>query len=126
MTNRARLPSADPREVTDTDAAVGAQVRHLRRALGIKQQDLAEALGITAQQIQKYESGMNRISAGRLWQFAKFLEVPVSALFETAPGRHHAAEQLPPAGWHELSVSDRTVVEGLISRMCGTKSAISR
>jgi transcriptional regulator with XRE-family HTH domain len=46
------------------------------------QQKLAEAVGIKFQQIQKYESGANRVSASRLWALAEALEVPVSHFFE--------------------------------------------
>ena len=50
------------------------------------QQQLAEKVGIKFQQIQKYETGMNRVSASRLWDIAEALEVPVSFFFEDAPG----------------------------------------
>ena len=46
------------------------------------QQQLAEAVGIKFQQIQKYETGMNRVSASRLWDIAEALSVPVSFFFE--------------------------------------------
>lgn len=50
--------------------------------MGITQQQLAEAVGIKFQQIQKYETGMNRVSASRLWDIAEALTVPVSFFFE--------------------------------------------
>ncbi|MHC0053844.1 helix-turn-helix domain-containing protein [Actibacterium sp. D379-3] len=64
------------------DVHVGKRVRHRRWMVGMTQQQLAERVGIKFQQIQKYETGMNRISASRLWDIADALEVPVSFFFE--------------------------------------------
>lgn len=50
--------------------------------VGMTQQQLGEAVGIKFQQIQKYETGMNRVSASRLWDIADALDVPVSFFFE--------------------------------------------
>lgn len=65
------------------DLHVGQQLRARRSLKGFTQEDLANATGITFQQIQKYEAGKNRISASRLYQFARILEAPVAAFFET-------------------------------------------
>ncbi len=59
----------------DVDAHVGRRVRERHRELGMSQAKLGNALGITFQQVQKYEIGMNRVAAGRLWDIAKILEV---------------------------------------------------
>lgn len=64
------------------DVHVGKRIRHRRWLVGITQQQLAEAVGIKFQQIQKYETGMNRVSASRLWDIAEALSVPVSFFFE--------------------------------------------
>lgn len=64
------------------DLHVGQRVRQRRWAKGLTQQQLAERVGIRFQQIQKYETGENRLSASRLWDIAKVLEVPVSYFFE--------------------------------------------
>lgn len=64
------------------DTHVGKRVRHRRWMIGMTQQQLAERVGIKFQQIQKYETGMNRISASRLWDIAAVLGVPVSFFFE--------------------------------------------
>lgn len=64
------------------DVHVGKRVRHRRWMVGTTQQQLAEAVGIKFQQIQKYETGMNRVSASRLWDIANVLDVPVSFFFE--------------------------------------------
>ena len=63
------------------DVRVGARLRLLRRARGLSQTDLAKSLGLTFQQVQKYERGINRISASKLWTAAEILGVPVVELF---------------------------------------------
>jgi transcriptional regulator with XRE-family HTH domain len=64
------------------DLHVGNRVRQRRRLLGMTQQRLADSVSIRFQQIQKYESGANRISASRLWSLSQALEVPISYFFE--------------------------------------------
>lgn len=64
------------------DVHVGKRVRHRRWMVGMTQQQLAEKVGIKFQQIQKYETGMNRISASRLWDIAAALDAPISFFFE--------------------------------------------
>ncbi len=68
------------------DVHVGKRVRHRRWMVGMTQQQLAEKVGIKFQQIQKYETGMNRISASRLWDIADALTVPVSFFFDGLEG----------------------------------------
>ncbi|WP_425098905.1 helix-turn-helix domain-containing protein [Tropicibacter sp. S64] len=64
------------------DVHVGKRIRHRRWLVGMTQQQLAEHVGIKFQQIQKYETGANRVSASRLWDIADALVVPVSFFFE--------------------------------------------
>lgn len=64
------------------DAHVGKRIRHRRWMVGMTQQQLADRVGIKFQQIQKYETGMNRVSASRLWDIAEVLTVPISFFFE--------------------------------------------
>ena len=64
------------------DVHVGKRIRHRRWLAGMTQQQLAERVGIKFQQIQKYETGANRVSASRLWDIADALEVEVSFFFE--------------------------------------------
>lgn len=64
------------------DRHVGQQMRHRRWMIGMTQQQLADAVGIRFQQIQKYETGANRVSASRLWDIAAAMEVPVNFFFE--------------------------------------------
>jgi transcriptional regulator with XRE-family HTH domain len=64
------------------DAHVGKRVRHRRWMIGMTQQQLADKVGIKFQQIQKYETGMNRVSASRLWDIADSMGVTISFFFE--------------------------------------------
>jgi transcriptional regulator with XRE-family HTH domain len=64
------------------DVHVGKRVRHRRWMVGMTQQQLAERVGIKFQQIQKYETGMNRVSASRLWEISSALGVQVSFFFD--------------------------------------------
>lgn len=64
------------------DVHVGKRIRHRRWMVGMTQQQLAGKVGIKFQQIQKYETGMNRVSASRLWEISASLEVPVSFFFD--------------------------------------------
>jgi transcriptional regulator with XRE-family HTH domain len=64
------------------DVHVGQRIRRRRWMVGMTQQQLGEAVGIKFQQIQKYETGMNRVSASRLYEISKALDVPVAFFFE--------------------------------------------
>ena len=68
------------------DVHAGKRVRHRRWMIGMTQQQLADRVGIKFQQIQKYETGANRISASRLWDIANTLEVPIEFFFEGLDG----------------------------------------
>ncbi|HRO04055.1 MAG TPA: helix-turn-helix transcriptional regulator [Terricaulis sp.] len=77
--------------VRDIDTHVGKRLRRRRRLLGLTQQNLAEAVGLRFQQIQKYECGANRVTASRLWQLARALNVPATYFFEGLPDSVAAA-----------------------------------
>lgn len=66
----------------EVDVHVGKRIRHRRWVNGTTQQQLADQVGIKFQQIQKYETGMNRVSASRLWDIAHALGVDVAFFFE--------------------------------------------
>ena len=68
------------------DVHVGQRSRHRRWTIGMTQQQLADSVGIKFQQIQKYETGMNRVSASRLWDIARSMDVPVAFFFEGLSG----------------------------------------
>ena len=76
---RGRLLNGEPNPV---DAYVGSRVRMRRVILGMSQQRLAKELSVTFQQIQKYEKGLNRIGASRLWDLAQVLGVSVDFFYE--------------------------------------------
>lgn len=73
--------------VHPVDIHVGDKLRQRRWMTGMTQQQIGESVGTKFQQIQKYESGTNRISASRLWDIAKTLDVPVSFFFEGLDGQ---------------------------------------
>ena len=100
--------SHDVRKTKEIDRLVGQRVRVRRIFLGLTQEGLAEILGITFQQIQKYEKGVNRIGASRLFELAQALRVPIGFFFEDVAGTVGAAarkrdvddasfDALPPA-----------------------------
>src|SRR3989344_1741102 len=64
------------------DVQVGSRVRLRRNMLGLSQEKLGKAIGLTFQQVQKYERGANRISASRLHELARVLDVPESFFFD--------------------------------------------
>lgn len=71
---------------TLADQHVGRRLRGRREELNLSQQELADQLGITFQQLQKYERGANRVSAGRLFDLAKALETRITYFFEGLDG----------------------------------------
>ena len=76
---RGRIDDSEPNPI---DVHVGKRIRLRRTILHITQQQMAEMLGLTFQQVQKYEKGMNRVGASRLWVISKVLEVPMGFFFE--------------------------------------------
>ncbi|QFS82305.1 anaerobic benzoate catabolism transcriptional regulator [Roseivivax sp. THAF40] len=78
------------------DVHVGKRIRHRRWLVGMTQQQLAEKVGIKFQQIQKYETGANRVSASRLWDIADALDVPVSCFFEGIDETEEKSEDAAP------------------------------
>ncbi len=78
----------------DVDRFVSLRIRQRRIMLGLTQQQMAELIGVTYQQAHKYETGINRISAGRLYQIARALGVEISHFFEDVePGGASARNQ---------------------------------
>lgn len=78
--------SGKPFEPTAVDAHVGQRVQLRRMMMGLSQKDLAQICGVTFQQIQKYETAGNRISASRLFELSTALETPISFFFSGLPG----------------------------------------
>ncbi|USQ95281.1 helix-turn-helix domain-containing protein [Caulobacter sp. RL271] len=92
------------------DIHVGRLVRARRLALGVSQQDLAEALGVSFQQVQKYESGTNRISASKLYKAARALNASPSAFFEGLETAGDASVLTPFADFMAAPSSNRLAV----------------
>ena len=67
---------------SDIDLHLGRRLRRRRRLLGLTQQQLALQVGIRFQQVQKYETGANRMTAARLWQLSQALEVPITYFYD--------------------------------------------
>lgn len=72
------------KQASAIDAHVGNQIRLRRALIGMSQERLGELLGLTFQQIQKYEKGVNRIGAGRLYEIARILEIGIPYFYEGA------------------------------------------
>ncbi|HTJ89773.1 MAG TPA: helix-turn-helix transcriptional regulator [Rhizomicrobium sp.] len=86
------------KQANPIDVQVGNRVRIRRMLIGMSQERLGDLLGLTFQQVQKYEKGVNRIGAGRLYEVARILNVPVDFFYEgvgDAPGISDA-EVAPP------------------------------
>jgi transcriptional regulator with XRE-family HTH domain len=67
------------------DIHVGSRIRLRRTLLGMSQERLGDALGLTFQQVQKYERGVNRVGASRLFDISRVLDVPISYFFDDMP-----------------------------------------
>lgn len=78
--------SGKPFQPTSVDEHIGQRVQLRRVMMGLSQKDLAKICGVTFQQIQKYESAGNRISASRLFELSSALETPISFFFMGLPG----------------------------------------
>jgi len=105
-------PAHEARKPTDADRFVGQRLRQGRRELGLTQEGLAALLGVTFQQIQKYEAGHSRLSAGRLLEIAQALARPIGWFYEpfeiaenTDAGRGRTLQE------HDLKRDARRLVE---------------
>tara|TARA_R110000782_G_scaffold259006_1_gene349165 strand:- start:56 stop:472 length:417 start_codon:yes stop_codon:yes gene_type:complete len=93
------------------DRVVGQRVRWRRRELKLTQERLGELLNLTFQQVQKYEKGVNRISAGRLFEIASVLGVPITYFYEGAEGfvEHENAQAAEGAKAHAPVMNSETL-----------------
>ncbi len=91
MTNAGKFPPATilcvlrlvpKKQANPIDAQVGNRVRIRRMLIGMSQEKLGDLLGLTFQQVQKYEKGVNRIGAGRLYEISRILGVPIDFFYE--------------------------------------------
>lgn len=109
------------RRANPIDVHVGSRVRLRRMLLGMSQERLGERLGLTFQQVQKYEKGVNRVGASRLFDLAQVLGVPVQFFYDDAPpGMHEMAGQASHLAHAGPGMSERTsesyIVEFLSTR----------
>jgi len=74
----------DPRSATAFDRHIGARIRARRLEIGMSQEALAQAIGVSSQQVQKYESGANRVAAATLYRIATALNVTITSLLPAA------------------------------------------
>ncbi|HRH19086.1 MAG TPA: helix-turn-helix transcriptional regulator [Brevundimonas sp.] len=100
--------ATNERRPNPIDIHVGSRVRMRRKLMGVSQEKLAEALGLTFQQVQKYERGVNRVSASKLFETSNFLGVDVSYFFDGLANRD------PASGFAE-SESERFTHEFLMT-----------
>jgi transcriptional regulator with XRE-family HTH domain len=80
------------KQASPIDVQVGNRVRLRRMLIGMSQEKLGELLGLTFQQVQKYEKGVNRIGAGRLFQISHILSVPIDYFYEGLSGQNGEAQ----------------------------------
>ena len=93
-----------PRNAAIVDRHVGARMCAARLETGKSQTEVAESLGLTFQQVQKYEKGTNRISAGKLYELSRLFDKPVQFFFDGMAG---AATRVPPCSIRSQALAAR-------------------
>jgi transcriptional regulator with XRE-family HTH domain len=81
-----KKPRSNPRSANFVDQHLAEKIRELRQNLNMSQDRLGKELGLSFQQVQKYEAGINRVSAARLYDICRVLNVPIASMFEGIPG----------------------------------------
>lgn len=119
----AKTKRLEPRSVCDIDRDIGVRIRARRLELAMSQEGLGDKIGVTFQQIQKYERGVNRVSAATLMMVAEALDVQASALMPPIASKDERAEALmldePAAAevmalYVRLNGDGRRVLAGLV------------
>lgn len=124
------MNATSSRDVTEVDAGIGTRIRARRNALKLPLRHVASVVGVTYQQLQKYESGDNRISAAMLTQIAESLACDPSDFLRGAPKRRGAttpshdalAMQLQAAYAKITSTKERRLVLDLTRRLAAAAS----
>ncbi len=93
------------------DVYVGGRVRERRIMMGMSQRTLAEGIGLTFQQLQKYERGSDRISAGRLFQISQILEASITYFFDGLDPSTGLPAELDPDEEIQPNISTRETLE---------------
>jgi transcriptional regulator with XRE-family HTH domain len=98
MTEQSRKRLERESHSSPIDRHVGSRIRFQRRLLGVSQELLGDALGISFRQVQKYELGVNRVCASRLFDISRLLDVPISSFFKHMPEGMDATPISGPRG----------------------------
>lgn len=96
-------PTARPRPERTIDDYVGERIRQRRTELGLTQEELGKLLSLSYQQVQKYETGANRVSAGRLYEIARELGIGVAYFFDGYE-KSGATAPLPHGGHNRAAI----------------------
>ena len=107
------------------DVHVGSRVRLRRSLLGMSQEKLGAALGLTFQQVQKYERGTNRISASRLWDLSRILDVPVSFFFDAMPSGGPTGTKAGPGEQGQASFEPSPVADRMTAQLIQAYQRVS-
>ena len=97
QTDETRVAIAAKKQANPIDIQVGNRVRIRRMLIGMSQERLGDLLGLTFQQVQKYEKGVNRIGAGRLFEVSRILNVPVDFFYEGVNDAAQGANEIDGA-----------------------------
>ena len=92
--------------VNSVDVYVGKRIRQFRWIAGFSQQELGDTIGLNFQQIQKYETAANRVSASKLWEISRALNVPVGHFFAGLRN----SQFLEEIGWQEIMSDYRAMM----------------
>jgi transcriptional regulator with XRE-family HTH domain len=121
-----RVPKSGRSRAQDVDRFVGMKMRERRIMLGLTQQQMAELIGVTYQQAHKYEKGINRVAAGRLYNIAQALGVDINYFFDGM----EAEQQFKPTPQQRLLLELARNFIGMPSRrhqeaMCNLARALA-
>ena len=116
MADDAEEEGDSPKRPNPIDVHVGSRVRLRRMMLGMSQEKLGERMNLTFQQIQKYERGINRIGASRLFELARILQVPVQFYYDGLPLQSSPDAVAPSVPGLAEAQGENYVVEFLNSR----------
>jgi transcriptional regulator with XRE-family HTH domain len=115
------------------DLEIGRRIRARRLELGLSQEGVADALGVTFQQLQKYEKGVNRVSASTLYDLAQILDIDTNALLptKTAPKQGLHAALTPEArkivdGFAALGSYDQRAVLAAVASAIAAKTPVTQ
>jgi transcriptional regulator with XRE-family HTH domain len=117
----ASLQSSGPDTAVEADRFVAGRIRQRRRELSMNQRDFAKALGVSLQQVHKYETGTNRVSAGRLYVMADTLGVSVDYFYPPSAMRGYGEDGSSESGElvHLVAALTDTAHRDTVRRLCG-------